>query len=341
MMKAIFLDRDGTLNVDKGDTYRIEDFELHDGVIDGLRILGDFRLFIVTNQSGIGRGCYTEEDLHRFNDYLHGVLKKQGISIEKVYFSPDTHGKQDSTRKPNPYFLRQAEKEYGISLLESWMIGDRDIDMELANNAGCKWIYVLTGHGTKHLAEARLQKPSYIAANFLQAAQFITAKKETKIVERKKLSSMVRKYREKGEKIVTLNGTFDILHKGHEKMLTEAKEQGDILIVAVNSDESVKGNKGPARPLNNERARALMIANFDYVDCVTIFPEKTPIELLEIIRPDVHVNGSEYGSECIEAQTVGKYGGRIHIVRLLPGYSSTKIISGKSGEKELYSPHQN
>lgn len=148
----------------------------------------------------------------------------------------------------------------------------------------------------------------------------------TKIKSRREIEEIAKNLKKQNKKIVTCNGCFDILHAGHIKFLTEAKQQGDILIVAVNSDSSVKQNKGPERPLNNEQARAKMLANFTYTDYITIFNEKTPIELLEIIKPDIHVNGSEYGEDCIEAPIVKRYGGKIHIVELLEGHSTTKVI---------------
>ena len=112
-------------------------------------------------------------------------------------------------------------------------------------------------------------------------------------------------------------------------MLNRAKKQGDILIVGLNSDSSVRQNKGPQRPINSQYNRAKMLANFDFVDYVVIFNETTPIKLLEKIKTDVHVNGSEYGENCIEADTVRKYGGKIYILQLIPGYSTTGIINKK------------
>ncbi|MBW2974416.1 adenylyltransferase/cytidyltransferase family protein [Candidatus Woesearchaeota archaeon] len=146
------------------------------------------------------------------------------------------------------------------------------------------------------------------------------------MVRREDLESLSKRLKKKDKIIVTLNGTFDILHKGHEKIIKEAKEQGDVLIVGVNSDSSVKLNKGPSRPLNSELSRARILAAFDHVDYVTIFDEKTPLTLLEIIRPDVHVNGGDYGENCIEAETVKKHKGKIHIVKLIEGISTTKLI---------------
>lgn len=149
---------------------------------------------------------------------------------------------------------------------------------------------------------------------------------DSKIKTREELKGIVKRLKQQGKTIVTCNGCFDLLHAGHIKFLKEAKQQGDILIVGLNSDSSVKQNKGPKRPINNENDRAAVLSALEIVDYITIFNEKTPIELLEIIKPDVHVNGEEYGENCIEAPTVKKYGGKIYIIKLKKGFSTTKII---------------
>ncbi len=329
MNKAIFLDRDGTLNEDLGYTYKTEQFELLPGVIEGLKLLKDYKLFIVSNQSGIGRGYYTEEDMHKYNNRMLEEFKKHNIKIEKIYFCPHSPETECDCRKPNNKYVKEAEKTYNLDLKKSFTVGDHPADVLLAKNSGCKSIYLLTGHGVKHLDKARKANPEYIAANFMQATEYIISKNENKIIPRNKIKQLTENIKKQGKTIVTINGTFDILHLGHESILKEAKKQGDILIVGVNSDSSVKQNKGPERPVNNQSSRAKMIANFKEVDYVTIFDEKTPIELLELTKPNIHINGSEYGKECIEAETVEKNGGKIHIVNLTKGYSTTKLISPK------------
>ena len=149
---------------------------------------------------------------------------------------------------------------------------------------------------------------------------------KSKIKDRSELVSVVTGLKEAGKKVVTCNGTFDILHKGHIGFLEEAKKQGEVLVVAINSDASAKKNKGPSRPVNAQDDRAAVLAGLGCVDYVTVFDEENPIALLDEIQPDVHVNGSEYGEDCIEASTVKKNGGRIHIVKLVEGYSTTSAI---------------
>jgi len=148
----------------------------------------------------------------------------------------------------------------------------------------------------------------------------------SKIKSIREIGKITDNLRKQGKKIVTCNGCFDILHRGHIKFLKEAKKQGDILIVGLNSDKSVKQNKGPKRPINKEKDRAIVLSALEMVDYVVIFNEKDPRKLLSVVKPDVHVNGEEYGKNCIEANTVKKYGGRIYIVKLKKGFSSSKII---------------
>jgi D-glycero-beta-D-manno-heptose 1-phosphate adenylyltransferase len=113
-----------------------------------------------------------------------------------------------------------------------------------------------------------------------------------------------RPLRTKGRRIVTINGSFDLLHAGHLFILSQARQQEDVLIVGLNSDASVKGYKGDERPLVSERQRAEMLLALRTVDYVHIFDELNPIAFLNEVKPDVHVNGAEYGADCIESETV-------------------------------------
>lgn len=132
--------------------------------------------------------------------------------------------------------------------------------------------------------------------------------------------------RKEGKTIATLNGSFDLLHPGHLEMIFDASMQADCLWILLNTDASIRGYKGPKRPINPLDVRLKNMAALEMVDFVSWFDDPNPIPTLERVRPDVHVNGSEYGEDCIEAPVVKKHGGRIHIVTLIPGYSSTNLI---------------
>ncbi len=170
MTKAVFVDRDGTIVEDKGHVYKIEDLKLLPNSIKGLKLLNKFKLFIITNQSGIGRGIYTVQDFINFNSHLLRELKKQGIEIEKIYFCQHKPEDNCECRKPKTKLLKDAEKEFKIDLKKSFIIGDMKSDFEMGKNAGCRTIHVLTGHGIKYKNDI---KPNYFAKDLLDAAKWI------------------------------------------------------------------------------------------------------------------------------------------------------------------------
>jgi D-beta-D-heptose 7-phosphate kinase/D-beta-D-heptose 1-phosphate adenosyltransferase len=149
-----------------------------------------------------------------------------------------------------------------------------------------------------------------------------------RLIPRSALRQLAATLRAKGKRLVTINGSFDILHNGHLHILNEAHQQGDVLIVGLNSDRSVAAYKGPERPIVPERRRAEMLLALRMVDYVHIFDELDPIAFLKELNPDVHVNGAEYGEDCIESDTIKRGGGRIHIVERLPGLSTSNLVAG-------------
>jgi D-beta-D-heptose 7-phosphate kinase/D-beta-D-heptose 1-phosphate adenosyltransferase len=150
---------------------------------------------------------------------------------------------------------------------------------------------------------------------------------QQKLFKRDEIVKQVARWRLLGKKIVFTNGCFDILHTGHIASLMEAAQYGDVLVVGVNADSSVKKLKGPERPLNNEESRAWLLASLAVVDAVVIFPEDTPRDLILAIRPDVLVKGGDYKVEDIAgAQEVLSWGGQVFINPIVPGFSTTSLI---------------
>ncbi|MBS0626150.1 MAG: adenylyltransferase/cytidyltransferase family protein [Verrucomicrobia bacterium] len=149
---------------------------------------------------------------------------------------------------------------------------------------------------------------------------------EKKLVEPQALEEKTAALRSEGLTIATLNGSFDMMHAGHLYIVSEAKKQADCLLVALNSDRSIQQYKNPLRPIVPLQYRLEMVAALEFVDFVTWFEETDPIQLLLKIRPDVHVNGAEYGENCIEAPTVRSYGGRLHLVNRIPTLSTSTLI---------------
>ena len=144
---------------------------------------------------------------------------------------------------------------------------------------------------------------------------------------RDQASSCYYWWRTLGMKCAMTNGCFDLLHPGHLKSLEAARALGDLLVVAMNSDESVRGLKGPGRPIQDQDARALVLAALRCVDWVFVFDEPTPIEIIRAVRPDVLVKGTDWrGREVAGAEEMAAWGGRLEYVENAEGYSTTETI---------------
>ena len=149
---------------------------------------------------------------------------------------------------------------------------------------------------------------------------------QEKEIAPEEIEQKVKELRAKGLTIATLNGSFDLLHAGHLFILSEAKKQADVLIVALNSDASIKKYKSESRPIISLQHRLEMVAALQFVDFVTWFEETDPRALLAKIKPDVHVNGAEYGEGCIEAETVKTHGGKLYLAPRIPSLATSAII---------------
>ncbi len=148
-----------------------------------------------------------------------------------------------------------------------------------------------------------------------------------KILTRSQAKEIIRKEREKGKKIVFTNGCFDLLHAGHIYLLREAKKEGDILIVALNSDSSVRKIKGTSRPIYPEKERAEILASLEMVDYVVIFEETTPYQIIKELKPHILVKGGDWRiNEVVGRDLVESWGGKVKIVPYLSGFSTTNIV---------------
>ncbi len=147
------------------------------------------------------------------------------------------------------------------------------------------------------------------------------------MLEEKKILDHVSSISKTNKKIVFTNGCFDLLHKGHKDLIKQSFSFGDILIVGLNSDESVKRLKGEDRPMQNEFERKNALLNTGYVNEVYIFDDDTPLELIKLIKPDILVKGGDYTpNEIVGYEEVTSSGGEIKIVPLTPGFSTTSTI---------------
>lgn len=169
---AVFLDRDGTIIEDRGDLSSPSQVVFFEDTVYSLRRLSaHFALFIVTNQSGVAKGTISMQEVEAVNRHIGSYLFERGITLLETYVCPHEPVSACCCIKPNPYFLKKAERNFGIDLGRSFVIGDHPQDVELARNAGAHGIYVLSGHGMKHLDE--IPKDTEVADGIREAVQVI------------------------------------------------------------------------------------------------------------------------------------------------------------------------
>ncbi len=149
----------------------------------------------------------------------------------------------------------------------------------------------------------------------------------SKILTQKKLSQAVRRLKARGKRIVFTNGTFDILHLGHVSYLQKARSFGDVLLVGMNTDRSVRAYKGPSRPINPEQDRIKVLTALECVDYAVLFGDTTPLKLILKVRPDVIVKGADWAmKDIVGAKEVLSWGGRVKRIPFVRGRSSTRVI---------------
>jgi len=176
MEPAVFLDRDGTINEDIGNLYRVEDISFIPGAVNALKRLQEkYQLFIITNQSGIGRKEFSIDDYLEFEKEYMSILFQSGVNIVETRCCPHTPEDLCKCRKPSTHFIEELAHEYNINLAKSYSVGDHLHDAEMGSKTGGKGIYVLTGHGKKHLDVLKCSdyQPDYIAKDLSEAVEFI------------------------------------------------------------------------------------------------------------------------------------------------------------------------
>ncbi len=177
MNGAVFLDRDGTINIDGGYLYRIKDFQFIPGAIEALKELSkaDYKMIIITSQSGIGRGYYTDRDFQKLNGHMLKEMGKEGIRIDGVYYCPHAPEKNCICRKPETGMIKKASSEFEIDLKKSFVVGDKTTDIKMGENAGCRTVLVKTGLAGR---DGRFEiKPDYTADDLHGAVKWILKQK--------------------------------------------------------------------------------------------------------------------------------------------------------------------
>jgi D-glycero-D-manno-heptose 1,7-bisphosphate phosphatase len=175
--KAVFLDRDGTINKEVNYLSKIEQLEILPNSASAIKILNDndFKVIVITNQSGVGRGYFSKEDLQDINEHLKNELSKDGAQIDAMYFCPHLPDSGCQCRKPRPGMIESAKSKLDLDLSSSFVVGDTINDLETGHNVGCKTALVLTGYGKRELArqESWNIQPDFIAQDLLDAVMWI------------------------------------------------------------------------------------------------------------------------------------------------------------------------
>ncbi len=177
MNKAVFLDRDGTINEDSNYVYEIEKFRFIQKAVEAIKILKEkgFKVIVVTNQSGVGHGLYSERDVRKVHAYMMKELGKKGVEIDDVLYCPHKRDAGCECRKPNTLMVKKSAKKFNLNLKKCFVIGDKNADVALGNRTGCKAILVKTGHSGKDKCEAF---PDYVTKNIYTAAKWIVKQED-------------------------------------------------------------------------------------------------------------------------------------------------------------------
>lgn len=255
---------------------------------------------------------------HRFN-YVVITLDRDGLLLAE---------KQGGTR----HYPTQARTVYDITGAGDMVLATLGLCMGASLNvdAAVQVANVAAGLEVEHVGVATISRQQIITA----LSRHVTPRSH-KVVNLEQLLTEVGRRRANGERIVFTNGCFDLVHAGHVRYLQYAAAQGDCLIVAVNSDESVRRLKGPARPILSESDRAELLAALSCVDYVVVFEEDTPHRLLRAIKPDVLIKGGTYSVEgVVGREVVLEYGGTVMVGPVVPGVSTTAIIERILGRKD-------
>ena len=358
--KAVFLDRDGTLIQERGYLKDPDQVALEQGAAEAVARLNrsGFAVVLVTNQSGVARGYYKEEDVAAVHRRLERLLEAEGARLDGVYYCPhypegvvEEYRQACSCRKPAGGMLLRAAEDLDIRLEGSYMIGDKLTDAQAARREGLTGILVRTGYGESEwkacLQEPKPEGPDRVVLDLGEAVDFIVwAEKNlvsvepesekgeetpwlwsTKWVSQGFLRKCLGAHRRRGQVVVLANGVFDLLHAGHVGCLQAARDLGDVLVVALHDDRSVREMKGAGRPVLPVEDRVEIISALGSVDYCVVFRDKTVDRLLEFLRPDVHARGTDYEEASVpDGEAVTRYGGQGRVVGPRKGWATTDLL---------------
>jgi rfaE bifunctional protein nucleotidyltransferase chain/domain len=358
--KAVFLDRDGTLIRERGYLKDPAQVELEQGAAEAVARLNriGFAVVLVTNQSGVARGYFTEEDVASVHETVERLLEAEGARLDGLYYCPhypegvvQEYRRACTCRKPAGGMLLQAAADLGIRLEGSYMIGDKLTDADAARREGLTGILVRTGYGENEwracLQGPEPEKPDRVVLDLKEAVDFVCwAEKNlvlagsegkegegipwlwsTKWISLAFLEKCLVAHRKQGQTIVLANGVFDLLHAGHVGCLQAARALGDVLVVALSDDRSVREQKGVGRPVLPVEERVEILSALDCVDYCVVYWERKVDRLLGFLRPDVFAKGTDCEEAFApEGEAVVRYGGQVRIVGPREGWATTHLL---------------
>ncbi len=339
--RVVFLDRDGTINLDHGYVHRISDWEFTQRAPEALRALQKegWSLVVVSNQAGIADGRFSKDDVDILHGYMKSLLQKTGVYLDTIVYCPHHREAGCACRKPEIGLARKAEEIIGpIDYKRSWVIGDKESDIGFGKNIGAQTALIRSPYWQP---ESLKIQPDMIIESLLEFSEKMANGeskfdrynwRNEKIITSAEAAEIAAELRGMGRRLVTTNGSFDLIHAGHLDQLEEARKQGDVLFVGVNADNAVTAAKGPSRPLIPEEARCAMLAALICVDYVVTMPgsysEEPMLSLLESVKPHVQVNGPDYGEPTtwVEWATMQKFGIKGHTIVKRNNFSTSEIV---------------
>lgn len=343
----VLLDRDGCLITEEDYLGEPERVRLESRAARAVALLEEQNIarVLTTNQAGVGKGLFTEEQMHAVNARMEELLAAEGAHLNGVYScthhpeaTDPAHRTELHRRKPSPGMAEDAVRDLGLDGKPIYAIGDRESDVELGENAGGKGILVRTGYGRKaEISMRAAKKHCPVASDVYEAVRLVLADlikaecpqdpaMKSKFKTLGQLHDIVATAKRAKRRVVLANGCFDLLHGGHVSFLEASRAAGDLLILAVNSNASIRRLKGAQRPLLRESERLQLLAGLQCVDYLTVFYTDAADEVLEEIHPDIHAKGTDYTSDRVpERQTAIRLGIETYIAGA-PKENSTRDI---------------
>lgn len=341
---ALIFDRDGTLIEHVPYLSDPAQVRLLPGVREALQtaVAAGARLFLHSNQSGIGRGYFDLSAVEACNQRLIELLDMGPRPFERICIAPEEPDAPSPYRKPSPRFAREIMRDFALEPGQLCYLGDRGSDLATARAAGARGVGIASGLDDLR-AELRAlglagEFPVFdsigAAIHYLFPQAMRHADPLTRIFSLESLLGLRAQAAAEGRRVALTNGCFDLLHRGHLTYLQQSAALGDVLIVAVNSDASVRALKGEGRPLNHEQDRAYALACLRCVDATFIFPGPRLAAEIAALKPDIYTKAGDYTLDTLDASERAALlaaGVEIRFLPFVVGHSTTAHVERLRG----------